>query len=147
MYLFDLQTKLKKINPNLVVFTDKGIALGEIRSYPLVLMFGKRHRGFSALGKHYMDANTQKYMEMKENGQNGEYICGVSAWTPEFDMLNERGEVVARGYRSLGKLLAEKGIASWDKIRKVFRASDLGRTDYDRATYEQKLEWARKEKR
>ncbi len=145
MYLFDLQAKLKKANPELYVQTDKAItAFHEIKSHPLMLRFGKRYRGFSNIGKHYMDNDTQRYMEMKENGQAGEYICGVSAYSPEYDRFNlDTGVLEVRGWRSVAMFLVKKGICSLDQARKAFECSSLGTTMYDKADYDKKLKWAR----
>lgn len=141
MYLSDLQHKLKRLNSSLVILTDNQVRVGSsVPSYPLVLMFGKRTT-FDSAGKHYMDAETQKFIEMKENGQRGEYVCGVSEYTPEYDCF----ELVAgspgikmRGWRSLVKLLVSKKICSLDRAKQVF-SSSIGEYDYDKWTYEEKV--------
>lgn len=147
MYLFDLQAKLKKANPDLFVLTDRRVeVLSEIPSHPLMLRYGKRSRKFNTWGKHYVDSNTQKYMEMKENGQAGEYICGVSAWTPEYDWFDlEKNMLKARGWRSLALFLVKKGLCTLDQARRAFECESLGTTSYDKLEYDQKLRLAREE--
>jgi hypothetical protein len=84
-------------------------------------------------------------MEMKENGQAGEYLCGVSEWTPEWDRFNvETGALMMRGWRSLVLHLVRKGVCSLERARKVF-SSSLGESDYDRWSFDQKLAKAREE--
>ena len=147
MYLFNLQAKLKRVNPQLLILTDQGRDLTQIRSFPLVLRFGSR-KLFNPLASGYVNSEVSKYIAKKESGQAGEYICGVSDWSPEYDMFDiEKGSLIARGYRSLAKLLADKKVAPLDRIKKIFQVPDLGQTDYDRSSFEKRLEWARKEKR
>jgi len=139
MYLFDLQAKLSQCNDRLRVMTDRRVeVLSEIPSHPLMLNFGERGKRFNSWGKHYMDTTTQKYMEMKENGQAGQYVCGVSSWTPEYDWF-EGGVLKARGWRSLALFLVKKGICSIERARRAFNCESLGTTDYDRLEYDQKL--------
>lgn len=145
MYIFDLQAKLRKANKDLYVQTDRALTtFHEIKSHPLMLRFGKRHRGFSDVGKHYMDRDTQRYMEMKENGQAGEYVCGVSAYSPEYDHYNlDTGALEVRGWRSVAMFLVKRGICSIEQVRKAFECESLGTTRYDKADYDQKVKWAR----
>lgn len=84
-------------------------------------------------------------MEMKESGQAGEFLCGVSEWTPEYDRFNpETGTLMMRGWRSLAMFLVRKGVCTLDRAKHVF-GSSLGETDYDRLSFEQKLSLAREE--
>ncbi len=106
-----------------------------------MLKFGKRMD--FGWGKSLMDNTSQKYIEMKENGQNGEFVCGVSHWSPEGDGIDaETGTVQARGWRSLALLLVKKNICSLSRVRKVFSCPSLGESDYDHSTYEDKLKEA-----
>lgn len=114
-------------------------------SHPLVLRFGGREV-FDRYGKTLLDADTQKYVEMKENGQNGRFICGVAHYTPEYDQIDpETGTQTARGWRSLALLLVNKGICSLARAQRVFGCSSLGEARYDKMTYEQKLADVRKD--
>lgn len=146
MYLFDLQAKLKRLNDNLVVLNDKQCRIAsEVPSYPLHLKFGKRTIYRAVGAKNYVDSATRKFMEMKENGQAGEFLCGVSEWTPEYDRFNpETGTLVMRGWRSLALFLVKKGVCSLERARSVFGES-LAETDYDKLNFEGKLALARQE--
>jgi hypothetical protein len=116
-----------------------------VPSYPLVLKFGKRTIYRAVGAKNYVDSDTRKFMEMKENGQAGEFICGVSEWTPEYDRFDaESGTLVMRGWRSLALFLVKKGVCSLERAKRVFGQS-LGETDYDRLNFDQKLRLAREE--
>lgn len=84
-------------------------------------------------------------MEMKENGQAGEFICGVSIWTPEYDRFDlETGTLLMRGWRSLVLYLVKKEICTLERAKRVF-GNSLGETDYDKLHFEQKLAKAREE--
>lgn len=145
MYLFDLQSKLRRCNEDLFVQTDRGLTVAhEIPSHPLMLRWGQRHRGFSSVGKHYMDSDTQKLMAMKENGQAGQYICGVSAYSPEYDIYElETGVLKVRGWRSVAMFLVNKKICTIERARRAFECESLGTTRYDKAGWDQKVAWAR----
>lgn len=146
MYLFDLQAKLKRVNPNLVVLTDKKVEQidKDNPSFPLVLKWGKRDI-FHNTGKKLMDDETQKYIEMKENGQAGQFICGIPKYIPEYDQFElEYGKCIARGWRGIAMLLVKKGVCTLSQVRKVF-GSSLGEASYDSWTYEQKILALKKE--
>lgn len=145
MYLFDLRDKLKKLNPELEILTDKPV-LGTVTSYPLVLRFGKRTHYIYGAHNH-VDADTRRFMEMKENGQAGEFICGVSAYSPEWDrfqMTEGIATILMRGWHSLVMLLVNKKICTLERARRVF-GSHVGSCDYSRWTYEDKLARFKKE--
>lgn len=93
-----------------------------------------------------MDSTTQRYMEMKENGQAGEFVCGVSSYSPEHDRFDlETGVLQVRGWRSVALFIVKRGLASLDQVRRAFEDQSLGTTDYDRADYDRKLAWARED--
>lgn len=130
---------MKRLNPELEILTDRPV-LGTVPSYPLVLRFGKRTKNFG-VGKHYLDSAAQRFCEMKENGQNGEYLCGVSEYSPEYDrfqMLNGSPQILMRGWRSLVLHLVARKVCSLKRAKHIF-SSSLGDYDHDKLTYEQKL--------
>jgi len=148
MYLFDLQSKLKRLNNRLIVQTDqpRKILFG-ITSYPIVLAFGKRtHRSSNTARYDRLDTDARRYMEMKQSGQAGEYMGGVCEYVPEYDEFDiESGQLRFRGWRSIAYNLVLRGACTLDRARKVFNCSSLGETDWDKLPSEQKLAWVRRE--
>lgn len=146
MELFTLKEKLARLNPNLFVMNERRVTVAaSVPSYPLMLRWGKRGKSISAERKHYLDGDAQKLQEMRESGQAGEFMCGVSEHSPEYDIFDlDLGTVKMRGWRSLVIFLVRRGICSIERARQVFDGS-LGLTDYDNWNGDYKLAKARAE--
>lgn len=148
MYLFDLQAKLKEVDPNLYVKTDHRIeATPGVFSSGIYLKANRRKANaisrsdVGLAGKDVMTRLLDSY-----TGQLDVYLGGVTLdWIPEYDEFHcESGRLIRKGWRSVALSLVKQGVCSLDKVRKVF-GSSLGEASYDKLTYEQKLYKARQE--
>ena len=146
LYLFDFQNKLKKLNENLYVITDRTLILNDVKCYPVLLKFGNRtRRSSNTAGYHYLDSDAQKYMEMKQSGQAGEYMGGIGEFVPEYDRFNlADGTILLRGWRSFVLHLVNKKACTLKQARKVFNCPGLGESSWDKMSSEDKLAWAKK---
>jgi len=60
---------------------------------------------------------------------------------PEGDIFDDKGRIIARGWRTTLKSLWQKGYINKNKAQKIFGWNP---SDYDYMTYEQKIEFERK---
>lgn len=147
MYAFDLQAKLKRLNPRLLLDSSKR---AEIR--PGIFTVGVyekfAERKSETKNKSVVSNDTQRYLEQIDSGQLN-YLAGIAyPFVPEYDQFDlETGQLTMRGWRSLVKFLADKRIVDIRKARKVFVTEGLGTSTYDRLSYDGKLAWARREQK
>jgi len=148
MYLFDLQAKLKKLNPGLYVKTDRRVEIkpGIFSSAIALRNFKRTPHSLTKAALNYADQTQRVRLEDANAGHLEAYMGGASLdWTPEYDEIDlETGAIIRRGWRSIALDLVKKGACSLEQARKVF-GSSLGEYAYDRLASHEKLAWARKE--
>jgi len=146
MYSFEFKSKLSRVNSSLYV--DESRRNQVKGDYFTSGIYSRRKqrskKAMTNTESHYAGA-AREYLLAGDRGELDEFVCGCpSQWVPEYDVFDlESGKILSRGWRSIALDLVKKGHASIDRVRRVFRCSDLGRSQYDIATYEGKLSWAR----
>ncbi len=64
---------------------------------------------------------------------------------PEYDIFNlEYTRLAIPGWRTIALRIVEAKAAKLDQVRKAFECQSLGETDYDKKTFFQKLEFAKR---
>lgn len=136
MYLFDLQSKLKKLNSNLYI-KGGGLYLREHKRATNTLKDHELHYDLAA-GKYLKDLYT---------GQVDTYIEALAKeYMPEYDEFDtEKGILRVKGWRSLLCSLVKKKIIKLESAQRIFSSSLLEQT-YDKLGFDGKLAWARREK-
>lgn len=59
---------------------------------------------------------------------------------PEGNWYNEKGKLIAKGWREILKFLSEKGYFDLKRAAKVFNCSSLGYSNYDSLNHDQKFQ-------
>lgn len=148
MLIGDFQNKLKKVNSLLYVQTDKSVVRPEgHRHSGIYLKNPKRHNmGIAKENYGLVNPNHIKYLEALEKGELDTFICGICIdFIPEYDIFNlEYSRMCVPGWRSVALTLVEKKVATIAKVRKAFNCKGLGESDYDKMSFLQKLEFAKR---
>lgn len=152
MTLITLKEILKRVDPRLYVGDkDRRVSYSDIYVSGIYLKKGegratrfKKHEWAAAS----LDSTQRQYREDLVSGQLDTFICGVAlTGVPEYDIYNlSKSELVLAGWRSIAKVLVNKRIASWDRIKRAFKCDSLGENDYDKLSFYGKLALARKNK-
>lgn len=142
MYLFDLQAKLRRLNPGLYVRSDVRVQVQPgIYSTALHLNVNRRKvRGVAQGDIALLGSEGAKRLQEHYTGQIDLYLGGVPLdWVPEFDEIDPKTALTIRkGWRSIVLNLVKQNVCSMDRARKYF-GSSLGETRYDKFTYEDKV--------
>lgn len=141
------KSKLKKLNPDLFVDdTQARVVNGEWKASMLCCNKFKRAKEMLPSEYAQLGDDARKWLQAKDGGWLPEYICGVPVgYVPEYDVFDENGRPLARGWRSICMVLATRGYTTLEKARRVF-SSSLGERAYDRMTLDEKSEAARVKK-
>ena len=148
MLIGDFQNRLKKVNPLLYVQTDKAVKRPEGHRHTGIYL--KNHKrtdtGVDSSNFGIVNPNHIKYLQALENGELDTFICGICIdFIPEYDIFNlEYSRMCVPGWRSIALTLVSKKVASLDKVRKAFNCKGLGESDYDKMSFFQKLEFAKR---
>ncbi len=150
MLSLEFKRRIQRLDPSLYVDDSiKRLVQGEWHTSGLFSRKRKRSSNtVDGTNLHYAGSSAAaSYLQASETGHLDQFVCGVPFnWVPEYDVFDlTTGKILARGWRSIVSALVKQGHCSWDRARKVFQSSELGRTSYDRMTYEQRLAWARSE--
>ncbi len=148
MLLTDLQAKLRRIDTRLYIDNTK-ITTREngLRFAPLYLKKARK----SEISVQRSDRNSvhsahEKYLDALERGEMDTYVTAICLdFIPEYDIFNmEYTKLAVLGWRSLALMLSKRKIAPLDRIKKAFQCNGLGESDYDRANFFGKLEFAKR---
>jgi hypothetical protein len=140
-----LKEKLKKVDKRLYVRDDsRRFVGGDFHSCPLYIRINKSSPDKTNLNQ--LSKEAQEFLRDKEAGVFDEHICGVPwPWVPEYDVFDlDTGREIARGWRTIAQTLIKRGLATKQRVQKVF-GSSIGETDWDRAGFEERKELRRKE--
>jgi hypothetical protein len=148
MLIGDFQNRLKKINPLLYVQTDKSVKRPEGHRHSGIYLKTQKRQAMSVSRDQYglVNPNHIKYLEAVEKGEFDTFICGICLdFIPEYDIFNlEYSRMCVPGWRSIALILVDKKVATLDKVKKVFNCNGLGESDYDKMSFFQKLEFAKR---
>lgn len=146
MYLFDLQTKLKKLHRDLYVHVDEvnNMHCGLVSS-GIYIKNSTRAQDNTGSGKNYANAQTRKHLEDLESGQRAKFVMGVCLnYVPEYDIYDlTRDKILMPGWRTIATRLVKLDIVTLDKAKKVFKCRSLGETDWDKARLYQRIRWVK----
>jgi|GEM_PF-6721612 len=148
MLISDFQNKIQKINPLLYVQTDKAVTRPEGHRHSGIYLKNPKRRYMGITRDNYgiVDPKHIKYLDALETGTLDTFICGICLdFIPEYDIFNlEYSRMCIPGWRSIALTLVEKKVATIAKVRKAFNCRGLGESDYDRMSFLQKLEFAKR---
>lgn len=148
MLIGDFQNRLKKVNPLLYVQTDKSVKRPEGHHHSGIYLKNRSRSAMGVSSESYGSVNTNhiKYLEALEKGELDTFICGICLdFIPEYDIFNlEQSRMCVPGWRSLALTLVNKKVATLEKVRKAFHCKGLGESDYDKMSFFQKLEFAKR---
>lgn len=149
MYSFDLKSKLKRLNPNLFIDDSaKSHVYGDFYVSALNLNRFKRSDAATTSEYNSLTKEAREWLQDYDKGLLPEHVCSVpTGWIPEYDIFafdkeKKTSRYVARGWRTVLIILAQKGIVTLDKARRVFDRPGLGVDTYDRLTRDEKEAWA-----
>jgi hypothetical protein len=128
MYSFEFKSKLKRANPDLFVNEDSARAVpgSEWNVVALCSHKAKRSDRTSRSDLQYLASDARNYLEAYEMGSTAQFICGVpQGWVPEYDLVDGRGRILARGWRSIVKHLIKSGYTTPEKARRAFGSLDF----------------------
>lgn len=145
MLLCDFTSRLRQLNGDLYVKTDQVIKMDGLKHSGIYLKMIKQS-GLSYDTKGHGAANVEKFFAARETGQLDKYMCGVCIeWLPEFDIFNaDYTKIAVPGWRSTLLRLIQSKAFSLQSARKVFNCSSLGETDYDRMSFFNKMQFAKR---
>ena len=148
MLIGDFQNKLKKVNPLLYVQTDKAVLRPEGHRHSGIYLKNNQRHAMGIARENYgiVNPNHIKYLEALEKGDLDTFICGICIdFIPEYDIFNlEYSRMCIPGWRSIALTLVDKKVTTIAKVRKVFNCKGLGESDYDKMSFFQKLEFAKR---
>lgn len=146
VYLFDFQSKLKRLNPLLCVHVEKAnrIAPGVFVT-GIYLRQPKRHASAAKTNTNYASLEQREILQSAAEGHKDVFVHGVSTnYVPEYDIFDlDREKLLMPGYRTILLALVKKGLCPLDRARRVFNCSSLGDTDWDKITLVQRMSWAK----
>lgn len=148
MYLFDFQSKLKKLNPRLYVNTKEVRHIeGDWRSTGIYLRSAGGRKGRST-GLGEVSNAAQSLLKDTMAGHVDKYIGPVSAgYVPEYEQYKfdkwGEGKILAIGWRTTVLNLIRKGLVDADRAKKVFNCRGLGESSYDKLPGSKKMLWAK----
>jgi hypothetical protein len=129
MYSFDFKSKLQRLNRDLFINEDRArdIVGTEWKTVALCSKRPKRSdKATSRSDLNYLDKSGREYLEALDSGSVAHFICGVpQGWLPERDITDDRGRILARGWRSVVKHLIKSGYTTPERARRVFGSSDF----------------------
>jgi len=152
VYLFDFQSKLAKLNPNLYVNTKEVRHIrGDWHSTGIYLRNSGGRKGRTSTGRAYVSAAASKLLEDTMAGRVDKYIGPVPAsFVPEYDVFHfdkfGEGRISAVGWRTILCNLVRKGLLDSRKTKKIFDCRGLGESTYDRSSGSQKMATAKETK-
>lgn len=148
MLIGDFQNKLKKANPLLYVQTDKSVLRPEGHRHSGIYLKNPKRNQMNVSSEQYglVSPSHIKYLEALEKGELDTFICGICIdFIPEYDIFNlEYSKMCIPGWRSVALTLVNKKITTLAKVRKAFNCKGLGESDYDKMSFFQKLEFAKR---
>lgn len=148
MLLFDFQSKLRKLDPRLYVKTDKCVVRENSLKHTGLYYKAERRTQMNVDSDSYGQVSPEhvKYLQALERGELDAFICGICLdIIPEYDIFNlEYTRLAIPGWRTIALRIVEAKAAKLDQVRKAFECSSLGETDYDKKSFFQKLEFAKR---
>jgi len=117
MWHFDFQAKLRKLNPDLFIYTDEIVTLPTgVQATGIYQKNVRQPKNLSDSELNYAGEG-RKLLEGYYSGNLPKYICGISyPEIPEYDIEHLK----IKGYRSILKFLIKNRLVSKDKAEKVF---------------------------
>ena len=87
-----------------------------------------------------------KWIDERAAGIKPELLSGCPLdWVPEYTHYNlETGKILARGWRDILLVLANKGAINLERAKKIFRCNSLGEHTFDKADVSNQLKILRK---
>lgn len=148
MLIGDFQNKLKKVNPLLYVQTEMSVKREEGHRHSGIYLKNPKRQQMNVSTEDYgtVNSNHIKYLEALKKGELDTFICGICLdFIPEYDIFNlEYSRMCVPGWRSIALTLVHKKVATIAKVRKAFNCKGLGESDYDKMSFFQKLEFAKR---
>lgn len=148
MLLFDLQAKLRKIDTRLYIDTSKPVVRENgLRFAPLYFKKARKMEiTVQRSDRNLVSAHHAAYLDALERGEMDTYVSAICLdFIPEYDIFNmEYTKLAVIGWRSLALMLYNKKIAPLDRVKRAFECNGLGESDYDRASFFGKLEFAKR---
>lgn len=148
MLIGDFQNRLKRVNPLLYVQTEMSVKREEGHRHSGIYLKNPKRQQMNVSTEDYGSVNPNhiKYLEALEKGELDSFICGICIdFIPEYDIFNlEYSRLCVPGWRSIALTLVNKKVATLDKVRKAFNCKGLGESDYDKMSFFQKLEFAKR---
>ncbi len=148
MLLTDLQTKLRRIDTRLYIDTSNIVTKeNNLRFAPLYLKKARKSEiTVQRSDRNQVNAAHAQYLDALERGIMDIYVTAICLdFIPEYDIFNmEYTKLAVLGWRSLALMLYKQKIASLDRIKKAFQCNGLGESDYDKASFFGKLEFAKR---
>lgn len=148
MLISDFNAKLRKLSTRLYIDTSKPVVRENgLKFAPLY--YKNPRKQFSTVQKtdrNKISDSHAKYLDSLETGELDTYVTAICLdFIPEYDIFNiEYTKLAVMGWRSIALMLVKMKICELDKIRKAFTCSGLGESDYDKASYFGKLEFAKR---
>jgi len=147
MYLFDFISKIKQLNPRLYVRSDQKTSINE--DWSVVGLYLREGGGSkqSVSSSVLTGAKSPKSRYLCEiyHGAKDKFIIGIPHnWVPEYSIFDlEKGETLARGWRSILVGLLKLQLIDRKSTQKIFNCASLGNSDYDHLSAGEKLRQAR----
>ena len=144
----NLQRRLRRIDSRLYIDADSAkVRENGLKFAPLYLKKARKSEiRVQQSDRNIVSAAHAQYLDALEKGVMDTYVTAICLdFIPEYDIFNiEYSKLAVLGWRSLGLMLAKQNIAPLDKIKKVFECQGLGESDYDKASFFGKLEFAKR---
>ena len=153
MYLFDLASKLKKLNSRIYIDTRGGTRIAE--GWHATGIYyrepGQDRAKYKGAVSHYVNNDAQRLLDAYDKGHKDKYLGGVAIeWVPEYDIFSEveQGKplhLVAPGWRSIVARLSRQGYIDLKRAKLLFGAASLGEQSYDKLKFEARRDLAQEE--
>lgn len=145
MILSNFKSKLRELNPDLIVKDDQ---VSKMRGFNLagIYLKMKAQKGLSPWLRGFGEGDAVKFCDAQASGQLDKHLCGVCIdWIPEYDVFNADYSCLSvPGWRTILLRLVATKVISLQRAQKVFDCRSLGESDYDKASYHNKLRIAKK---
>lgn len=147
MLLFDLQSKLSKLNPALYIKTDERAKNGA--DFWISGIYCKNPKRTAKIGTSgslsEVTIDQQKYLQALHAGELDIFITGVCLnHIPEHDVFDlEKNSMLAPGWRKIALRLVTSKLCTLSRAKKIFNCSSLGEHDYDKMNFISRLRWAK----
>lgn len=145
MLIGDFKHKLARLNSRLYIRTDEVTKMDGL-AHAGIYMRNVKQAGLSWETKGRGDHRVERYYQELESGNLDKFLCGICVeWLPEYDIFNaDYTKIAVPGWRTVLLRLVSLKAFTLDEARKVFNCYSLGENDYDRMTFFQRVEFAKR---